>query len=115
MNNQSAKSERETLPNQEVSTSGSPPCYLAFSDSSWMQIPLDWIERIEYPPIEMPWDQEPFAVLVPRAICVVTVDGREVWSQGDRSWRERERQRRLDAAHYKWLEAERECRETVAR
>jgi len=99
--------------NKLTEGSAATDCYLTFVDSPWIQISAERIARIDYPPVVTPLEREPFEIMVPRAICVVMVDGGELWSAGDRSWRERERQNRIDAAKCKLMNAEREYREAL--
>lgn len=89
----------------------------AFSDSPWMQIELARIERIEYPPTPIPPlerdAREPPRFIGLQAICVVLKNGGELWSTGDRSWRERERQKRIHQASVKLMLAQEELRKAV--
>ena len=62
--------------------------YLTFPDSPWLQISIDRIQRIDYPPLELPSGDPTMLIRRRRAIRVVTDTG-ERWSDGDRSWFDR--------------------------
>ena len=96
--------------------SGASDGYLTFADAPWLKIDYERIERIDYPPLEMLCEpSEPFLFIGQRAMCVVLKGGGELWSAGDRSWRELERRKKIDAARLKLIEAEREYGEALGR
>ena len=87
--------------------------YVTLSNRPWLQIPMDKIKRIDRPPINEIRDHDQFYTR-PKAICVVTTDGNEIWSDGDRSWREREREQQLNFAYFKLTEARENYRKVLS-
>ena len=90
------------------------PEYLVLSSSPWTKIPVKSIERIDYPPIDdMRCQEFGYIFTAPKATCIVLTDGREIWSKGDQTWREKAKKERLDAAYYRFIDAKKNYQDVL--
>jgi hypothetical protein len=88
--------------------------YITLSGLPGVELPCDEIKRIDLPPIEFPGHDDPSRLPIEfhvvKAIRVLMKDGRVFWSNGDRSWCEKNARKQFNQAICRALDARHDLR-----